>query len=243
MRHLLLYHLFPVNHWREVTAELFSQLPYQGIIVHVSLPDITEERQAEVATFLRQYPVDKVFYSPNSGKGEYDALRRFVEECAFEGYDTLTYLHSKGVTKPGNPHIQNWRRLMYYFVVQRRDLLEQAFRRGYFCYGINKSYPNQADEGFRGCRFFYEGNFVVINLRKVNLREGVKSSMENSYYGVEGFWGKICPPKKAYTSFNSGVNHYFSSVAQADYTTALRRFRYRLVFYYYRLKARFRRIE
>ena len=237
MATILLYHLYPINNWKEVTSELFSYLPYENIIVHVSLPDMAEERQAEVASFLRQYPVDKVLYSPNSGKGEYDALLRFVKECTFDGYDSLTYLHSKGVTKPDNPHIQNWRRLMYYFVVQRRELIERAIRRGFVTYGINKTPVSREADGFRGSQFFYEGNFVSLNLRKVNLREAVEQLLENDYYGVEGFWGKLCPDRLGFSPFNSGINHYRSSVSPDVYKSALARWHYRVIKNFYQAKA------
>ncbi len=237
MKHLLLYHLFPVNDWRHVSEELLSDLPYQGIVVHVSLPHNADQIQEEVTEFVRKYPVDAVWYSANSGNGEVDALRRLVTENIHGAYDTLTYLHSKGVTKPGNRHIQNWRRIMYYFVVQRRDLVERAFRKGYYAYGINKTKVTRLADGFHGSRFFYEGNFVVLNLRKVDLTEAVAKQLEDCYYAVEGFWGKLGHPSKAYTAFNSGVNHYVSSVPCKDYMTRWGRWRYTVISLYYRIKS------
>lgn len=233
---MLLYHLFPVNNWRVVTSEILSELPFEKIIIHVSLPENQESSKSEVEAFFSSYKASQLIFSINSGKGEVDAIRSFITNIDYTGYDILTYMHSKGVTKPTNQHIRNWVRIMHYFVVKRMDICERAFKRGFITYGINKSVPLGNTNGFRGANFFYEGNFVSINLSKIQLSNAVNQLLEDDYYGVEGFWGKLCSWRLGYSPFNSRVNHYISSVPERFYKTRVGRFYYFLVTVFYRLK-------
>lgn len=236
MSSILLYHIYPINHWREITDFLFQKLPFDKIVVHVSLPIDSETNVQELEGYFKKYGVDQFLYSANSGTGEVDAMTSFVRSVDLRGFDVLTYMHCKGVTKPGNEHILGWTKLMRYFIIEKMDTCKKAFRNGYVTYGINKSIPNQADEGFHGCNFFYEGNFVSLNLKKVDLVKAVEQHLEQTYYGLEGFWGKLCHYKFGYAVFNSGINHYMMTVDEKDYTTAFARLKYNIIRNFYRVK-------
>jgi hypothetical protein len=236
---ILLYHIYPINHWQEITDLLFRKLPFDKIVVHVSLPEGDKSIRTELENFFARYPIDKFLYSVNSGTGEVDAMKSFVTSVDLQNFDVLTYMHCKGVTKPGNEHISKWTKLMRYFIIEKMSRCEKAFGKGYITYGINKTVPNQEDAGFGGSNFFYEGNFVSLNLKKVDLKKAVQKYLEHSYYGLEGFWGKLCSYELGYAVFNSGVNHYMSTVEEKDYTTALARLRYSMIRNYYRMRARF----
>ena len=221
---------------------LFQNLPFDRIVVHVSLPEngVTKE---EVASSLQRYPVDEIIFTPNSGHGEADALAAFVNISDLSEYSVFTYMHCKGVTKPGNPHIIEWVKLMRYFIIDRMDQCNMAFKRGFVTFGINKSIPSQTDDGFRGSNFFYEGNFVSVNLTKVDLKSSVAEKMEKSYYGVEGFWGKLCDYELGYSVFRSGVNHYLISIPEKIYTSVIGRLKYRAILEYHNLKSKFFKVK
>jgi hypothetical protein len=237
---ILLYHIYPINHWQEITGILFQKLPFTKIAVHVSLPSGGEGLKQEIDHYFTKYEVDEILYSANSGTGEVDALLSFVHKVDFSGLDILTYMHCKGVTKPENKHIAEWTKLMRYFLIEKMDTCKRAFRKGYITYGINKSIPNQADEGFKGCNFFYEGNFVSLNLKKVDLKKAVNEHLEHTYYGLEGFWGKLCPYELGYSAFDSGINHYLMAVKEKDYTSLIGRVKYKMIRDFYKLGAKFK---
>jgi hypothetical protein len=238
MTTILLYHVYPINHWKEITGILFQELPFDKIVVHVSLPTMEESQKHEVEAFFQKYPVDDILYSPNSGTGEVDAIKVFIQTHDLKGFDLLTYMHCKGVSKPGNKYILEWTKMMRYFIIEKMSVCKRAFRKGYITFGVNKSIPNKADEGFRNCNFFYEGNFVSLNLKKVNLEQAVHAQLENTYYGLEGFWGKLCAYQEGYSIFNSGINHYLSPISEKDYATSYARFRYSLVKNFWSIKSR-----
>ena len=205
----------------------------------MSLPQDGDAKKEELEAYFSKYGVGNFLYSPNSGTGEVDALASFVQSVDLRGFERLTYMHCKGVTRPENEHILGWTKLMRYFIIEKMDRCKKMFSKGYVTYGINKSIPNQEDEGFHGCNFFYEGNFVSLNLKKVDLKKAVEEKLEHTYYGVEGFWGKLCSYKVGYSAFNSGINHYLMTVADRDYTSVLGRFKYRMVREFYKARSRF----
>lgn len=238
---ILLYHIYPINNWREITDLLFQKLPFDKIVVHVSLPKEKDTCKKEIESYFQKYGVHDFLYSSNSGIGEVDAITSFVRSVELKGYDILTYMHCKGVTKPNNKHILSWTKLMRYFIIEKMDISRKAFQKGYITCGINKSVPNQKDEGFHGCNFFYEGNFVTLNLKKLDLKKAVEQHLEHTYYGLEGFWGKLCDYELGYTMFNSGINHYVMTMEEKDYTTSLARMKYNIIKCFYDIKSRFKK--
>lgn len=216
---------------------LFKKLPFDKIVVHVSWPQDGQVQKEELEAFFSNYGEVDFLYSKNTGKGEVDAIRQFVATQDVDEFDILTYMHCKGVTKPQSRYITEWVKLMRYFIIEKMDCCIKVFQKGYVTFGINKTVPNQNDEGFKGSNFFYEGNFVSLNLNKVDLKKAVDTKIEYSYYGLEGFWGKLCGSGLAYSIFDSGVNHYMAAVSQKDYTTRVGRLKYGMVRKFYRLKA------
>jgi hypothetical protein len=234
---ILLYHLYPINNWKEITDGLLRNIPHNKVFVHISIP-VKEEKQAilnEIKLFFNKYKYDISFVSSkNSVHPEVDAILSFVEKRAYIGYEILTYMHSKGVSKPENSNIKDWVEMMRYFIIDRMDICEKAFMKGYVTYGVNKSLVYTENPGFINSTYFYEGNFVSINLTKIkDFDLQVIKKIEKEYHGLEGFWGKLCKANLAYSPFNSGVNHYLSPFPEKIYKVKKNRVYHNISRFYY----------
>jgi hypothetical protein len=216
MRSVILYHLYPKNNWREVTHDLLSATHHDSVFVSVSLDFLHDFfTRWDIERFLKTIPkVKNIFFTKNSRQlSEVSGFNRLKNELDFSGWDVVTYLHSKGVTKPDNQCIKDWVQLMRYFVVERHDMCLQAFENGFALYGCNLGVFQVGSERvgpYRFSDFHYSGNFVSINLNLLR-KEFLSIPCDNDYYGVEGFWGKLCPVQKAYNAHDSGTNisnHY-----------------------------------
>ena len=215
MASLLLYHLYPRTIWKELTDKLLSDVPHDEIIIHIALPKRKFYQYFYVRKFCRKYEkVTAVYISLNKKKeGEakgFNILRRKVD---FSGYDIVSYMHSKGASRKRKltVPIRDWTEFMRHFIVDRFDLCLEAFTRGYDLYGVNLSEKVYAKPDqkilFPECKFIYQGNFVTVNLK--NLRqEFLTKPCIHHYYSLERFWGTLCPIEKAYSAFQSGVDHY-----------------------------------
>jgi hypothetical protein len=112
----------------------------------------------------------------NDNSYERFTLNYMKDNIVEDGY--YLYLHSKGVTKPQNENIKDWRKCMEYFLIKRGNKCLQKLDEGYETVGIMKHpwapYPH------------YSGNFWWANgkyLRKLFSEKQIPSD----YTGPEMF--------------------------------------------------------
>lgn len=213
---LLFYNLFPKNRWKGITKTLLKKVPHDDIIIHVALPYLAIPRIYDIKNELKKYPkIKKIIFSINKKKlGETIGFVKLQKNIDLDSYDSLTYIHSKGSSRKrkDTQAVRDWTELMRYFVVEHLEQSENAFKKGFFLSGVNLSqrmHPTQKDKlNHPLTKFIYEGNFVSINLNA--LRDTFKTTQcVKDYYGVERFWGMLCPQEKAYSMYNSNIkNHY-----------------------------------
>ena len=234
MKKILLYHVFPVNNWREVTASLISNVPHDDIYVHVSIHHDMPLSENDLVSHLRSFgKVRTIFFSGNSQHAEVDAMEVFRSNIEFKEYSLLTYMHSKGVTKSNSKNINDWIELMRFFIIEKMELCETVFRKGYLLYGVNKTAVSVDDHDFYGASFFYAGNFVSVNLTSDMISKIQSVQLPKTYYGLEGFWGKLCATDLAYNAFHSRVNHYLTPFPENNYKKWTQRIRYSIVSFCY----------
>lgn len=215
MRSVLFYHLYLLSPWKTVTNELFKNIPQDEIVINLSF-DLRYFFRVPLAYIYCKWKykkVKKIFISANDAKyGEVLGFDKFRRCIGLEKYQTLTYLHSKGVTKINSKPVNDWRELMRHYIMDKFLDAMLAFEKGYNLYGVNllcedEDLKNRGKYAFKHSSFIYSGNFVIVNLK--NLKEKlVKENIEWDYYSMEGFWGKLTSFDNAFCAHNSGINHY-----------------------------------
>lgn len=212
---VLFYNVYIKNNWREVTINLLKDVPHSDIYVNVTIDWFDLYKLVSSLLFFRKHPkVKKIFVTINSAKlAEVRGFVKLKERVSLEHYKALTYMHSKGVSKPGNANIKDWVELMRFFIVDRYDLTMEVFSKGFDLYGVNLGVYNVNSEKYgpyRFSSFHYSGNFVTINLN--TLRETYdRTNVDMDYFGVEAFWGKLTSVEKAFNAHDSSLlisNHY-----------------------------------
>lgn len=199
---VLLYHLYPKAHWKKLTLQLLNKVPHEDVFIHVSLDFFDNAvRKKSILSFLNDIPkVRKVFFAKNAKQlSEVVGLNVFRKEINFSEYSILTYMHSKGVTKPQNKNICDWVELMRYFHIDKFSFCKKVFDEGYYLYGVKLAQYSGGVRvsAYKHCDYWYGGNFVSCNLDA--LRENfLNTPVASDYYGVEGFWGNLCPVEFAF---------------------------------------------
>jgi hypothetical protein len=213
MTAVLLYNLFPKTIWKQVTSKMLSNVPHDSIVVHVTMPWYAWIYKPLIKKYLKQFnKVDKILFSPNFKKrGESIGFERFRKDISFEEFDIISYVHSKGTSRKrkNTKPIEDWTEMMRYFVVERLDLCQKAFEKGYYLYGVDLS-NNVCDfPKYKGLdtKFIYQGNFVSINNR-ILCDNFLSMPCYKNYYGVERFWGNLCDMEKAFCVYYSSSDHY-----------------------------------
>jgi len=211
MESLLLYNLYPKNNWKDVTRTILLNVPFHNsIIVNVTLDkfDYYLKRHKYIERYLKKKykKIDKIVYSLNDKKlGEVVGFNKLREAIDYDRFDIVTYTHSKGVTKPKNNNIQDWVKMMTYFLIERHDLCLRSFDEGYVLYGTQLSkynYDRVRQRTYKYCDYWYAGTFVSVNIKKIK-KEFISTNCPENYYGVEAFFGNLSPVDIAYCAHKS----------------------------------------
>lgn len=214
-RSVLLYNLYPLNKWKEITDSLLAVVHHDDIIVHINIPKRNPIAAINAYRYVKKFEkLRGVYFSLNyKTKGESKGFETFRRVVDFDKYDIASYIHSKGSSRKrkDTEPIKSWTELLRYFVVERLDLAIQSFEQGYYLYGVNLSEQvlKKRDGSYisPGSNFLYQGNFVTINLNSLE-KKFLITECKPHYYGLEMFWGCLCSVDKAFEVHNSQVDHY-----------------------------------
>jgi hypothetical protein len=215
MRSILFYNVYLINNWKEITHRLLNAVPHDCIVVNACYDrtKIFSPRAARI--FFKKYAkVSNLLITPNiRSNPEVIGFRNMFTSVDLNAYDILTYMHGKGVTKPLNSFISDWSEMMRYFHIDRFDLVRRAFDDGFSLYGVNISQRISEELPYgpnKFSSFHFSGNFVSINLNK--LRDKLHEiPIDEDYFGLEGYWGKLCSVNDAFCAHISSQNisnHY-----------------------------------
>jgi hypothetical protein len=204
MSSILLYNLFPKSYWKELTTQLLSNVPHDSIIVNVTLDKWDWLfRKKTIEKFLRKNSkVSHVYFTRNNSLlGEVVGFENMRKKIDFSSVGIVTYMHSKGVTKPKNKNIRDWVELMRYFQIEKFDLCKEKFAEGYILYGVKlaRYQGGERIKTYKHCDFWYGGTFVSCNLQLVR-NKFLTTPCPQDYYGVEGFWGNLCTIESAFSA-------------------------------------------
>jgi hypothetical protein len=209
----LLFHVYIFNDWVNTSQKLLSKAPFDDVYVNVNI-DIKYLWKLPFVLwwFGRHQKLQRLTVTINKWKiGEVPGFEKLRSAIREKDYAIVSYMHAKGVTKPQNSCIRDWVELMRYFIVDRMDLCIDAFEKGYKLYGVNLGEYKKGDHRngpYKYSNFHYSGNFVSVNM--VLLRDKFFSTeVDQDYFGIEGFWGKLCPTDQAFCVHSSnGKDHY-----------------------------------
>jgi hypothetical protein len=212
-RSVLIYHVYLKNNWKDITRKLLKRVPHNDIFVNLNVDWYALWQVPFAIQWLKKNKkVKQVFVTLNSkAKAEVAGFEKLRNAIKGGNYSLATYMHGKGVTKPGNRNIEDWVELMRYFIIDRMDLCTKAFEEGYKLYGVNIGMYDGHNERYGPYKFsdfHFSGNFATVNLLKVG-KNFFAIPLDIDYFGVEGFWGKLCDFTEAYCPHISNIaNHY-----------------------------------
>lgn len=218
---ILLYNLYPKSYWKELTGILLEHVPHDEIIVNVAIDMWGSLFQKNtIKKFLLKMPkVKRVLFTKNNpALGEVVGFDNMRHQVDFSGFSIVTYMHSKGVTKPNNRNIRDWVELMRYFQIDRFDLCKEKFAEGFILYGVKLAQYKGGPriKGYKYCDFWYGGTFVSCNL-DLAREKFLSTACPQDYYGVEGFWGNLCGIEKAYSAHETHSSLYDSPYPEKLY--------------------------
>lgn len=218
MKSVLLYNLYLVNNWKEVTSQILQNIPQDDVYVNINFDWRYSFHIVKALIFLKKYKkIKHIFFSSNHAKlGEVKGFENFRKNINFNQYNIATYTHSKGVTKPNNKNVAAWREVMRYFVMDKFNDTINVFNSNYALYGValSQNIKNGVVEKNEtlNVSHWYRGTFVSINLKKIR-NAFLTTPIQQNFYGIEAFFGDLCSFEECYNAHEINIslyNNYYS---------------------------------
>lgn len=190
MKLVLFYHLTQINHWRQITAEVFSsaaQVPFADIRVTMLGTEPLLELPANARVVRR---------SAWTSWNEFACLDLIHEYSVRHPGEAVCYLHSKGVLWPNSPEKEQrdeWRRNMLAALCGRWNDCVRRLENGadtVGCWWVSRSYKKDislpGSEALRD-KQYYPGNFWWARTDYISRLPGPGSMDPRNRFPAEGW--------------------------------------------------------
>jgi len=114
------FHIATIGKYQDIFDEIYSQIIESNLINQVSSINLCIVGQGDL--IIRENDKIKIYQDSDISSGEFftlDLLKTFSDSV--EQNHKILYLHTKGVTTPDNPCIDDWRKYMTYFNINQYE--------------------------------------------------------------------------------------------------------------------------
>jgi hypothetical protein len=204
------YHAYLVGDWRALVHEQIALLrrhvPVSELVCFAVAPDPHTPKDFRLLVDdLWAAPVRYHFQSQGNEVDGINALRAYVEWTENEA--AVLFFHTKGITKPGDQKIQDWRHLMEYFTIERYQRALETLDLGFDVVGCNflsREAPiaNHFSGNFWWARLSHLRRLPQIGS---NTDKNLSESWVTSHGGTFG------------SLHESGIDHYLEAYPRSRY--------------------------
>lgn len=120
MLNQIYFHIATIGKYQDIFDEIYSQIIESNLINQVDSINLCIVGQGDLT--IQENDKIKIYQDSDISSGEFftlDLLKTFSDSV--EKNHKILYLHTKGVTTPDNPYIDDWRKYMTYFNVNQYE--------------------------------------------------------------------------------------------------------------------------
>jgi len=114
------FHIATIGKYQDIFDEIYSQIIESNLINQVGSINLCIVGQGDL--IIQENDKIKIYKDSDISSGEFftlDLLKTFSDSV--EQNHKILYLHTKGVTTPDNPCIDDWRKYMTYFNINQYE--------------------------------------------------------------------------------------------------------------------------
>jgi hypothetical protein len=114
------FHIATIGKYQDIFDEIYSQIIESNLINQVGSINLCIVGQGDL--IIQENDKIKIYQDSDISSGEFftlDLLKTFSDSV--EQNHKILYLHTKGVTTPDNPCIEDWRKYMTYFNINQYE--------------------------------------------------------------------------------------------------------------------------
>lgn len=139
----LIYHITPFQNdvWKRNVCQLLKRMHvFNGKKIIAIATDSSTAHYSEVERCFREHDVKFLHYENNQIFRETVSWYGLLDEVVSVDPEEATfYAHAKGVTRPDNAIITNWRNAMYHYLLDDMDVITKALD-AYPCVGTHRQF-------------------------------------------------------------------------------------------------------
>ena len=120
MLNQIYFHIATIGKYQDIFDEIYSQIIESNLINQVGSINLCIVGQGNL--MIQENDKIKIYQDSDISSGEFftlDLLKTFSDSV--EKNHKILYLHTKGVTTPDNPCIEDWRKYMTYFNINQYE--------------------------------------------------------------------------------------------------------------------------
>lgn len=120
MLNQIYFHIATIGKYQDIFDEIYSQIIESNLINQVGSINLCIVGQGDL--MIQENDKIKIYQDSDISSGEFftlDLLKTFSDSV--EKNHKILYLHTKGVTTPDNPCIEDWRKYMTYFNINQYE--------------------------------------------------------------------------------------------------------------------------
>lgn len=120
MLNQIYFHIATIGKYQDIFDEIYSQIIESNLINQVGSINLCIVGQGDL--MIQENDKIKIYQDSDISSGEFftlDLLKTFSDSV--EKNHKILYLHTKGVTTPDNPCIDDWRKYMTYFNINQYE--------------------------------------------------------------------------------------------------------------------------
>ena len=120
MLNQIYFHIATIGKYQDIFDEIYSQIIESNLINQVGSINLCIVGQGDL--IIQENNKIKIYQDSDISSGEFftlDLLKTFSDSV--EQNHKILYLHTKGVTTPDNPCIEDWRKYMTYFNINQYE--------------------------------------------------------------------------------------------------------------------------
>jgi len=205
---VIAYHVCAVpGAWKPIVDEQVRALSDSGLLcakdlraIYVTI--VGKEAMDAEEYLTRHLPrLSVLIVNPEDTTYERAMLERL--HLVVDHNDDILYMHTKGVTKPTNTHVRDWRQLLQHFLITRYEECRQKLASGSDVVGVN--YQDRPEPHFSGNFWWTRGSYFI----------GLPIPIGKEYLDPEMWLFKNGPSKTVL--HNSNRNHYVMPYPRSRY--------------------------
>lgn len=216
----IFWHIYGINHWKNIVNEQISSIINTNLIdkinnIYVTFIGNDKNDINWLLNIDKKIILDK--FDTNPFHYEKLCLHSLLE-WSHHNNSNILYIHAKGVSRPKNKNVQNWRKMMEHFLIGNHQECIQKLNHGYDAIGcLLTNNGNSAKIKNENHKYHFSGNFWWSKTNYIKTLPPIPDidlSIQKNYWLCERWILYHFNTMKIHIMYDNNQKHYYTRSPQ-----------------------------